>query len=70
MFLHLSVSHSVHRGASASVHAGMHTSTEADTPWKQTPPLEADTPTPRAVHAGREGQQAGGTRPTGMHICY
>ena len=24
---------------------------------------------PRAVHAGRYGQQAGGTHPTGMHSC-
>ena len=27
-------------------------------------------PPPRAVHAGRYGQQAGGTHPTGMHSCY
>ena len=27
--------------------------------WEQTPP--------RAVHAGRYGQQTGGTHPTGMH---
>ena len=33
----------------------------ADTPWDQTPPC--------AVHAGRYGQQAGGTHPTGMHTC-
>ena len=32
MFLHLSVSHSVHRGKSAPVHAGIHTS------WADTPP--------------------------------
>ena len=25
--------------------------------------------TPQAVHAGRYGQQAGGTHPTGMHSC-
>ena len=25
---------------------------------------------PGAVHAGRYGQQAGGTHPTGMHTCY
>ena len=24
---------------------------------------------PGAVHAGRYGQQAGGTHPTGMHTC-
>ena len=54
MFLQLSVSHSVHRGVSASVHAGIHTHPgsrhpsgadtpwsrhpRADTPWEQTPP--------------------------------
>ena len=73
MFLHLSVSHSVHRGVSASLHAGIHT----PTPWEQTPPQEADNPQkqalppeqtpPCAVHAGRYGQQAGGTHPAGMH---
>ena len=62
MFLHLSVSHSVHGGGY--------------TPWAGTPnpppgpgtPPWAGTP-PRAVHAGRYGQQAGGTHPTGMHSC-
>ena len=34
----------------------------ADTPQEQTPPTAA-------VHAGRYGQQAGGTHPTGMHPC-
>ena len=43
--------------------------------WVDTTPLGADIP-PRAdtppytVHAGRYGQQAGGTHPTGMHTCY
>ena len=35
-------------------------------------PPGADTPaadTPPAVYAGRYGQQAGGTHPTGMHTC-
>ena len=39
-------------------------------------PTGADTPHPRsrhpppgAVHAGRYGQQEGGTHPTGMHTC-
>ena len=32
------------------------------TPWVGTPPW--------AVHAGRYGQQACGTHPTGMHSCY
>ena len=54
MFLHLSVSHSVHRvGVSDPVHA--------DNPREQTPP--------HAVHAGKYGQQAGGTHPTVMHTC-
>ena len=51
---------------------------EADTPWKQTP-LGADTPPeqtlpgadtpPHAEHAGRYGQRAGSTHPTGMQYC-
>ena len=76
MFLHLSVSHSVHKGVSASVHAEIHppgsrSPQEADTlppgsrhPLQAITPLEADPPC--AVHAGRYGQQAGGTHPTGM----
>ena len=68
MFLHLSVSHSVHsvhRG-SASVHAGIHPLEQ--TPQDQTPP--GANPYPRAVHAGRYRQQASGTHPTGRHTCY
>ena len=38
MFLHLSVSHSVHRGVSASVHAGIHTPPGQTPPWEDTPP--------------------------------
>ena len=41
MFLHLSVSHSVHRGVSASVHSGIHS------PPRSRHPLGADTPTPQ-----------------------
>ena len=33
-----------------------------DIPWSRHPT--------RAVHAGRYGQQVGGTHPTGMHTCY
>ena len=40
----------------------------ADTPQEQTPPCPDQTP-PGAVHAGRYGQQAGGTHPTGVHSC-
>ena len=74
------VCNSVHRGGvSASVHAGIHTPLGADTPWEQTPP-GADTPPeqtppwsrhhPAAEHAGRYGQRAGGTHPTGMQSCF
>ena len=57
----------------------------ADTPWEQTSPgsrhppgsrsPQEQTPPPEhipsgAVHAGRYGQQAGGTHPTGMHSCF
>ena len=48
-----------------------------DTPWSRHPPgsrhpptPEADTPPPCSGHAGRYGQQAGGTHLTGMHSCY
>ena len=73
---------SIHKGGgeSAPLHAGIHKTPlgpgrhppGADTPQEQTPPPGADTPpeqTPPAVHAGRYGQQAGGTHPTGMHSC-
>ena len=43
-------------------------------PGKETPCLGKDTPrgqeTPRTVHAGRYGQQAGGMHPTGMQSCF
>ena len=60
IFLHLSVI--LFTGGSTSLHAGIH-------------PLGADTPQdlrqapPTAVHAGRYGQQAGGTHPNGMQSC-
>ena len=31
---------------------------------------QAPPPPPSTVHAGRYGQQAGGTHPTGMQSCY
>ena len=49
------VCHSVHREGSASVHAGI------PPPWSRHPP--------GADHAGRYGQRAGGTHPTGMQSC-
>ena len=50
----------------------------ADTPQEQTPQEETRNPPRkkpgrpprRVVHAGRYGQQAGGTHPTGMHPCF
>ena len=40
---------------------------QEDTPQEET----RKTPqTPQALHAGRYGQQAGGTHLTGMHTCY
>ena len=57
----------------------------ADNPLEQTPPPGADTPSgadispqsihpsrsrpPHAMHAGRYGQQAGSTHPTGIQSC-
>ena len=69
MFLHLSVSHSVHRGGCASQHA------MGQTPPGQTPPGRH--PHPGQTPPGRHpldttvyGQQVGGTHPTGMHTCF
>ena len=60
------------RGVSASVQAWIHTPLRRRPPWGQTP--REQTPPrsrhPPAVHAGRYGQQAGGTHPTGMHTCF
>ena len=61
MFLHVSVSHSVHRGVSASVHAGIPPQEEtpradtprADTPQKQTPHLEQTPPRSRHPPGGQ-----------------
>ena len=63
MFLHLSASHSVHRGRCLPQCMLGYTpvlpphQTRGRPPRKQTPPC--------SVHAGRYGQQAGGTHPTG-----
>ena len=69
MFLHLSVRHSVHSGA---VNACWDTPPDQAPPWSRAPPeIPVGPGTPLcAVHAGRYGQQAGGTHPTGMHSCY
>ena len=72
MFLHLSVSHSVHRG-------GVCLSACWGTPPGQTPlrsrhprggdPSPEEQTPPCTVHAGRYRQQVGGTLPTEMHTC-
>ena len=58
MFLHLSVSHSVHRG-SASVHAGI-------PPWADTPPLQTATVAggmhPTGMHAYKNNHCSEGIR--------
>ena len=55
MFLHVSVI--LFTGGSAPLHAGIHPQDQRQAP-------------PSAVHAGRYGQQAGGTHPTGMQSCF
>ena len=68
MFLQLSVSHSVHRGGvPGQVYPpGRYTLLGRYTPRQVHTPV--GTP-PGVAHAGRCGQQAGGTHPTGMHSC-
>ena len=65
-------------GVSASVHAGIPPPPGADTPPPadppgSRPPLEQappwSRPPPGPEHAGRYGQRAGGTHPTGMQSC-
>ena len=59
---------------SASVHDGIHTPSSRHPPGSRHPP-EADIPSPGsrhpcAVHAGRYGQQAGGTHPTRCILVF
>ena len=73
MFLHLSVSHSVHGGGvSAPVHAGIHTPHLSRHPslGRHPPPLLADT-SPLGGHPPQQtATAADGTHPTGMHSCW
>ena len=66
IFLHLSVI--LFTGGSASVHAGI-----PPPPRPGTLPDQAHTPQtrhpPGTEHAGRYGQRADGTHPTGMQSC-
>ena len=61
MFLHLSVSHSVHEGGGVSQHARGRVLLD---PPGQTPPRHTPLPTPKLATA------ADGTHPTGMHSCF
>ena len=61
MFLHLSVSHSVHRGVSASVHAGIHTPLgrhpppPSRNPLGRQPPPPGQTPAPGQIPHPADG---------------
>ena len=62
--------HSVHGGFLPQCMLGYHPlGAGRPTPRDQTTPLGAGTP-PGAEHAGRYGQRAGGTHPTGMQSCF
>ena len=73
------VCHSVHMVGSTSVHAGipppsLEQTPLEQTPWDHAPPQDQgppwdQAPPPGAEHAGRYGQRAGGTYPTGMQSC-
>ena len=52
-------------GVSAPLHAGIHTH-----PREHPPPRDQRQTPSSAVHAGKYGQQAVGTHPTGMHTCF
>ena len=77
MFLHVSMT--LFTGeVSASVLLGYTPPPRADPPGSRPPrsrhppeqtPLHPADPSLVAVHAGRYGQQTGGTHPTGMHTC-
>ena len=65
------VCHSVHRGGLPQCMLGYRQlpGTRGRYPPGADTSLE-QTPSPTAVHAGRYGQQAGGTHSTGMHTCW
>ena len=78
IFSEACVKNSVHKGGCLPHGMLGYTPWGPDTPPEQTPPskpeagtpLGADTPTPCKVHAGRYGEQAGGTHPAGMHSYW
>ena len=69
-YIFTGVCDSVQRGESASVHAGI----PSPPPWGQAPPSQTRHPReqapPGAQHAGRYGQRAGSTHPTGMQSYF
>ena len=69
MFLHLSVSHSVHRGVSASVHAGIPPLGSRHPP-EQTPSSSRHPPGADPPPGAETATAADGTHPTGMHSCF
>ena len=65
MFLHLSVSHSVHRGVYLSMQlTGVYT-LQADPPPMQTLPVQ----TPPGQTPPQTATEVGGTHPIRMHSC-
>ena len=77
-YIFTGVCDSVHRGASASVHAGIPHPPSRHPPQTRHPPRPGTLPRPGtpleqappgAEHARRYGQRAGGTHPTGMQSC-
>ena len=80
IFLHLSVSHSVHRGVCIPACTGQtppfpgETPSLIDTPRGQTPPYSVDawrhTPSPDPTPRIDIATAADGTHPTGMQSCY
>ena len=72
-YVFTTVCHSVHRGGVCLSACWGRPPREQTPPGNRQPPEQTPPPPeqapPCAVHAGRYGQQAGGTHPTGMHTC-
>ena len=73
MFLHLSISHSVHRRGVSASGSGVSAIPMADTPLgrhpaRQTPPGSSGQ-TPPSAPSIEMTIEAAGMRPTGMHSC-
>ena len=61
--------HPLEKTSPRSRHSPLPGSRQPPIPWEQTSPPPGVDPTPGTVYAGRYGQQAGGTHPTGMNTC-